>query len=191
MNRSSTRLLAAALIIAGAAISLFCLQTVPSAEPAAGLQKEPRSSDPNVGVGTAPHPARETQYSDDDPKQLAFRAEMQRQHDLLAAENAGTLNEKLAAQAFALEEQPEFLTPLILRKPNPSVVLDAAEARTLEAVRHSFNAAMAKAGDPSSPEYLERWLVEQERADELLTAYLGVETIGKFGIPFDPARTGR
>ena len=116
---------------------------------------------------------------------------MQRQHDLLAAENASTLNEEMAAQAFALEEQPEFFTPLILRKPNPSVVLDEAETRTLEAVRQSFSAAMSKAGDPSSPEYLERWLLEQERADELLTAYLGVETIGKFGIPFDPARTAR
>lgn len=71
------------------------------------------------------------------------------------------------------EEAVIVTPPVAYLQPELSLVLNLEQSQAIQAVRLAFEKAMRNAGNPSSPEYLERWLVEQDRADELLKAYLG------------------
>gem|GEM_PF-5636580 len=73
--------------------------------------------------------------------------------------------------------------PAAYINPDPSLVLEQEQIQAIQAIRKSFGDAMNRAGNPSSPEYLDRWLAEQARADELLMAYLGQEAFSKFHQP--------
>lgn len=73
--------------------------------------------------------------------------------------------------------------PAAFIDPDPSLVLGQEQIQAIQAIRKSFGDAMSRAGNPSSPGYLDRWLAEQARADELLMAYLGQEAFSKFHQP--------
>jgi len=77
------------------------------------------------------------------------------------------------------EESVLVTIPVAFMEPEPGLVLGAEQLQAIQAVRQSFSKVMRRAGDPSSPEYLLQWLVEQERADRLLRAYLGPEDFNK------------
>ena len=81
------------------------------------------------------------------------------------------------------EETVVVTIPVAFMEPEPALVLSAEQLQAIQAVRQSFSKVMRRAGDPSSPEYLLQWLVEQERADQLLRAYLGPEDFSKFHPP--------
>lgn len=70
-------------------------------------------------------------------------------------------------------------TPLAFLEIEPSTELTPEQNQAIQLVRQNFSEAMQSAGDPSSQAYLEKWAEEQNRLDELLTAYLGVEAVNR------------
>ena len=108
-------------------------------------------------------------------KLAEIEAEVQRQHDLLAEEGERKRKQE------ELERTPiPAPLPVALLEPDRSLAAGPEQQRAIESVRQRFLSAMAAAGDPSSAEYAEKWMAEQEQADELLHAYLGAEDFSKF-----------
>ena len=90
-----------------------------------------------------------------------------------------TFSQELASEPEE-DDAVQVTTPVAFLDHPSLVIVEFEQNQTIQAVRNSFQIAMLKAGNPSSPEYLDRWLVEQDRADELLKAYLGPEDFSKF-----------
>lgn len=178
MKPNAIYLLASVLVLLLGTITYYALSPDPG--PAAELRPSERLRGPEDQVQADAPSALRTETPEERQRQTT-EAEMGRLHDLRAAEKAGLLATAELAEALKVETEPSYLIPLALR--SPSVALDPTEAQVVERVRQSFLETMRQAGDPSTKEYLERWLAEEERVDQLLTAYLGPEAIGKFALP--------
>lgn len=72
--------------------------------------------------------------------------------------------------------------PLAMREIGPSAGLEADQIDAILRVREQFTRAMQAAGNSHSPKYLERWLAEQQEADNLLVAYLGAELLSQLDL---------
>ncbi|MEO7932811.1 MAG: hypothetical protein ABIT76_06610 [Chthoniobacterales bacterium] len=83
------------------------------------------------------------------------------------------------------EDEPEILAalPVALQQEQPWRFLKPEQVVAVKAVQKEFQKAMQTAGSPSSALYLERWLKEQELADQKLMAYLGPDDFNKLHQP--------
>lgn len=98
--------------------------------------------------------------------------------------------ETQSTQGVAVEHIPVTM-PLAALEPDTEMNLDRGQLDTLQALRQAFADAMSQAGDPSSPQYLEQWLVAQSQLDEQLQIFFGDEVYTQFNLKGVAAGAGQ